>query len=460
MYKLRLYQQNAVDKAVKCFKGKKNGILVLPTGSGKSIIIASIADELGGKTLVFQPTKEILEQNKEKMEAIGYSNVGVYSASMGQKEVGDITFATIGSVVKKKHLFADFDRIIVDECHKVNSKNGMYENFINGLKLPTLGLTATPYRMRNYRDFRTDAYIAESRILTRTRPRIFSKIVHITQIQELFKLNFLCPLDYKWQNSYDSRKIKRTSTGQGFDESALERYNQEQEIVKKIIVLVEKTKQSHCLAFTKFTSESEQVVEALAKKNISCVEISAKTKKKDRERILADFKSGRIKCVVNVGVLTTGFDFPELDCIILGRPTKSVALYYQMVGRGIRIADNKDSCRLYDLCDNVKRFGKVETFEVYDQNGNDMWRLKSSAGDLTGIDVNTGQNLEKVTRPLNKDDDGDVLVPFGKHKGKKITALDEGYLKWCVENFDNSKWKTPFKKELKRREVALCLKGE
>ncbi len=454
MYELRPYQQKAVDEAVKCFTTKKNGILVLPTGSGKSIIIAAVTEQLKGKTLVFQPTKEILEQNKEKMEHIGCWNIGVYSASMGQREVGHITFATIGSVVKKKHLFADFDRIIVDECHKVNSKNGMYENFINGLKLPTLGLTATPYRMRNYRDFRTDEYVAESRILTRTRPRIFSKIVHITQIQELFDLGFLCPLDYEWQNTYDSRKIKRTSTGQGFDESALERYNREQGIVQKLIKLIETTDRHHCLAFTKFTSESEQVVEELAKKGISCVEISAKTKKKDREQILFDFKSGRIKCVVNVGVLTTGFDFPELDCIILGRPTKSVALYYQMVGRGIRIHDDKDSCRLYDLCDNVKRFGKIETFVVYDQNGNDMWRLKSSAGNLTGVDVNTGKSLEKVKKPVEKDEDGDILVPFGKHKGKKLSDLDEGYMKWCVENFNNGPLRTMLEKELKRREVA------
>ena len=453
MYTLRTYQQTAVDKALECFKTKKNGILVLPTGSGKSLIVASIAQQMGGKTIVLQPTKEILEQNKDKMEAFGYHDIGVYSASMGRKDIGNITFATIGSVVKHKHLFADFDRILIDECHKVNSKGGMYESFINGLKLPTLGLTATPYRMRNYRNQFDDSYVAESRILTRTRPRIFNKIVHITQIQELFGLNFLCPLDYEWQNSYDSRRIKGTSTGQGFDETALERYNREQGIVEKLIKLVERTDRKHCLAFTKFTSESERVVEELTKQNISCVEVSAKTKKKDRESIITDFKAGRIKCVVNVGVFTTGFDFPELDCIVLGRPTKSVALYYQMVGRGIRIAEGKDSCRLHDLCDNVKRFGKIETFEIYDQNGNAMWRLKSSAGNLTGIDVNTGKNLEKVA-PKKTDNSGAEIITFGKHAGTKISELDKGYLEWCIENFDNGKWKKLFEKELKRREVA------
>ncbi len=121
-YTLRKYQKSAVDAAINSFKTKKNGILVLPTGSGKSLIVADVVGKMGGRTIVLQPTKEILEQNKGKVEAFGHTNIGVYSASAGRKDVGDVTFATIGSVVRKPELFADFDRIIVDECHGVNSK--------------------------------------------------------------------------------------------------------------------------------------------------------------------------------------------------------------------------------------------------------------------------------------------------------------------------------------------------
>ncbi len=448
-YVLRHYQQVAVDDAIQCFKTKKNGILVLPTGSGKSLIVASIVTSLGGKTIILQPTKEILEQNKDKLEAAGYYDIGVYSASVGRKDIDHVTFATIGSVVRKRELFDQFDRIIVDECHRVNSKGGMYEDFINGLGLPTIGLTATPYRMRNYNHHGTGEHVAESRILTRTRPRIFNKIAHITQVSTLFDAGYLCPLNYGWQNDYDSKKIKSTSTGQGFDDSALQRYNEQQQITKKMIAIVSGTERKHCLAFTKFTSESLKVITGLEDRGIRCAEVSAKTKKRVRERILRDFKDGRIKCVVNVGVLTTGFDFPELDCIVLGRPTKSVSLYYQMVGRGVRIADQKPSCALYDLCDNVKRFGKIETFEVYDQNGNDMWRLRSDRGNLTGVDVATGENLENVkARP------GETIITFGKHKDKKVSEVDTEYLEWCVENFDSGKWKTLFKTELRNRKEA------
>ncbi len=456
MYVLRKYQRKAVDAAKESLTAKKqkNGILVLPTGSGKSIIIATITEELGGKTLILQPTKEILEQNRDKLRAIGCRNIGVYSASMNQKHVGTITLATIGSVVKKGFLFKEFDRIIIDECHKANSKEGIYSKFIDELDLPVLGLTATPYRMRNYRDFRTEMPVAVSTILTRTQPKIFKKIVHVTQIQELFDAGYLCPLDYDYLNTYDSAMIKSTTTGQGFNEESLRRYNKSKSIPAKIVDLVAETDKEHCLVFTQFTTESDIVVDGLRNQDIECVQVSALTKKADREYILSAFKAGRIKCVVNVGVLTTGFDFPELDCIILGRPTKSVALYYQMVGRGIRIHDNKDSCSLIDLCDNVKRFGKIKTFKLFDQNGKGMWRLKSSAGNLTGVNVITGKNLEKISIKAapKLDDDGDECITFGIHNGMKLSKVPLTYIEWCSENMKYAAGKAVCKKELKRRE--------
>ena len=449
-YELRDYQKVATDRAINCLETKKNGILVLPTGSGKSLIIASIVERMGGHTIILQPTKEILEQNKEKMESFVNWDIGVYSASMGQKTIGRITFATIGSVVNQKDLFGHFDRIIIDECHRVNSKGGIYEDFITTLKKSCIGLTATPYRLRSYKHFATGEPTAESRILTRTRPRIFQKISHITQVKALFESKHLCPLNYDWQNNYDSKKIRNNSTGQGFNETALERYNESQQIVEKIIKIASSTRKKHCLVFTKFISESKKVIDGLEREKVSCAEISGKTHRKDRASILTQFRNGNIKCVVNVGVLTTGFDFPELDCIVIGRPTKSVSLYYQMIGRGVRLARNKDNCMLFDLCDNVKRFGKIETFEIYDQNNNGMWRLKSDKGNLTGVDVSTGTNLEKVNN-APKRVDGEIIMPFGKYKDKKLSDVDKGYLEWAIDNFDSGKWKSAFKKELKKR---------
>lgn len=453
-YILRDYQQAAVDAAKECVKAKKNGILVMPTGSGKSLVIASLAKQLGGRIVVLQPSKEILEQNYEKMQNFGFWNIGVFSASCGRKDTGQITFATIGSVISHKELFEKCDLVIVDECHLCNSKEGMYSDFLNHLDLPTIGLSATPYRLRNYNDNQTGDHVAESRILTRTRPRIFDKIVHIAQVKDLFEQGYLCPIEYVCSDDYDSTTIAPNSTGQGYDDDALERYNQAQRIPDRIAGAVVGSDRRHILIFTNFRTESYQVLQKLKASNIPAAEISADSSKDERESLLRRFKSGEIRCVVNVGVLTTGFDFPQLDCIVLGRPTKSVALYYQMVGRGIRTAPDKPSCKLVDLCDNVKRFGRIETFEIYDSNGNKLWRLRSNIGNLTGVDVTTGRDLEGQKFSFSHDEEvgqEDVIVPFGKYKNQPVSQCGSGYLYWAADNMKNPKWKLIFRRELKRR---------
>ena len=126
-FTLRPYQIESVDAGVNYFKSKsnKNAILILPTGSGKSVVIANIIAPLEGKTIILQPSKEILEQNFAKYINNGYK-ASVYSASAGQKRVDQVTFCTIGSIINKKHLFEGLEHIIIDECHLVNAKGGMY----------------------------------------------------------------------------------------------------------------------------------------------------------------------------------------------------------------------------------------------------------------------------------------------------------------------------------------------
>ena len=136
-YILRDYQQQASDSAVTFFNNKTkktNAIMVLPTGSGKSLIIADIASRLDGHTLVFQPSKEILEQNFKKLCSYGILDCSIYSASFNSKEISRITFATIGSVKSQPELFAHFKNIIVDECHLVNPIEGMYKDFFDAVK--------------------------------------------------------------------------------------------------------------------------------------------------------------------------------------------------------------------------------------------------------------------------------------------------------------------------------------
>lgn len=462
MYELRNYQEKAVVAGLEIIKAKGNknrGILVLPTASGKSLVIAEIVNRSQKKTIILQPTKEILEQNLEKLRAFGMADIGIFSASMGEKTIGKITIATIGSIIKHKERFSDFELIIIDECDLVNSKGGQYEDFINTLSLPVIGLTATPYRMRYYNNsFGDGEPVVESRFLTRTRPRIFSTISHITQIPEMFKEGYLCPIQYDAENTYDSLKVRSNSTGQGYVDSALLAYNTQQDIISNVIKTVKESPAKHKLIFMHFREESKEVIEKLSQINIKCEEISGTTKKRDRERILRDFRAGETH-VCNVGVLVAGYDFPELDHIVLARPTKSLRLYSQICGRGLRIAQGKKHCIISDLCDNVKRFGEINSFWISDiSDGIGLWRLKSNKGFLTGVNLITGKDLEERQTSNLKErkqaTSGEILIPFGKHNGTQLCDLDQEYMSWCIENFDKkNKWVKFFKGEIKRRGV-------
>ena len=173
-YQLRDYQQQASDAALAFFlnpKIKHNGLIIIPTGGGKSWCIADIANRLNDNVLIFCPSKEILVQNYEKMQKICPFGCAVYSASVGQKQIAKITFATIGSAINHKEQFSHFKYVIVDEAHLVNPKEGMYRDFLSMLKCKVLGLTATPYRLTS------SSFGAMLKFITRTRPCVFSEVI-------------------------------------------------------------------------------------------------------------------------------------------------------------------------------------------------------------------------------------------------------------------------------------------
>lgn len=457
MFTLRDYQQRAVEAGIELFKGAKDysGVAVLPTGSGKSLVIASVAKELQGNTIVFQPNLEILKQNLAKTEAFGVEDIGIFSASAGRKDIGKITFATIGSIHNKPETWDLFHNIIVDECHLVNAREGMYKKFIEHNGGRVMGLTATPYRLRAYQDMSGERSVV-AQVLTRTRPKVFDKMIHITQIQKLYEEGYLCPIEYQINEAYNHNDIELNSTGMDFDERSLKEYNEKQNVVGVVEDAIKDLDAKHILVFNVFVAEAEQLSEDLRAVGIRAETISAMTPAKDRERIIREFRSGHIKVVTNVGVLTTGFDFPELDCVILARPTQSVALYYQMVGRGIRTAPNKTHVNVIDVCGNVPRFGKIETFQwVAPEGKENLIRLRSNRNYLTGFDVVNNIDLEAKNYSGYNESEGwnSDIVPFGKFKGIHIAKVPNEYLTWFItlEGNRNTRAKELFQKEYTRR---------
>lgn len=368
---LRDYQRQALEKIKFGLTLPGNDLLQLPTGAGKSIVIAELANFLNQNILILQPTKEILEQNKNKLaNYVDESEIGVYSASLNEKVIKKYTFATIGSVYKVPEQFAHFKTVLIDEAHLLNPKDtgSMFGSFLKAIGVTkVVGFTATPYRI--FPTYFTDydgkqgagLYRANAiKILTRVTPFFWSRIIFSINAGDLIEQGYLCPLKYVDKTVIRSDLIPLNKSRTDFD---LEEYDRMvQKIDSEVVVLISEASRSHksVLVFCNSIAQSERLQEYFSDSR----SVSSKTKAKDRDEVIDGFKERKFQIVFNVGVLTTGFDFPELDCIVLLRPTRSVALYYQMLGRGVRKAPGKEFCTVYDWSDSVKRIGRLETIKL------------------------------------------------------------------------------------------------
>lgn len=376
-------------------KPTDRGVLVEPTGSGKSIITATIANELKSGVLVLQPSKELLEQNYAKFVAYG-GQASIFSESMKQKEVGEVTFATIGSIKGRQAEFSHVRYVLIDECHLVPPAkqtgnriiHSMFTEFIYGLQdvqdIRVVGLTATPFRLKKFRDPWTKVPYSQINLLNRMRPLFFNKFLHVTQVKELYEQGFLCPVKYTPLN-WDGSKLVVNTTGADFTEDSMDRALIAEHVIERLPAIVEETIKAgrkYRIVFVASVADAEYLKELVP--DSECV--SSDTKPKERERILTAFKAGEIKTVFNVGVLTIGFDFPALDTIIIARPTMSFALYMQMIGRGIRPHESKTECEVIDMCGNHARFGEIETV-TYSQSseGQKLWELRSGKKLLSNV---------------------------------------------------------------------------
>lgn len=379
----RPYQHEAINTGIAFFHEAKkyNGLQILPTGSGKSVVIANIAAGLDGSTLVFQPSKEILEQNYRKFTSYGY-RAGIYSASAGIKFLDKVTFATIGSVARKHHLFRRFQNIIVDECHLVNSNEGQYADFFKYMShARVLGMTATPYRLASGGEG------AELRFLTRTSPRVFNKVIYYVQNNVLFEDGHLAKLEYFQMDVVDRNRLQMNSSGTDFTDASVRAYYRSIDMPKLTAEYANRllAKRKNLLVFCTLLDEAEKVRDMIS----GAVVVSGETPAGERDKMLKEFQAGRIRCVVNVGVLTTGFDYPELESVLIARSTMSMALYYQIVGRVMRPHPNKESGWVVDMGGNVRLFGKIETMKI-EQDDRGLYYISNEGRQLTNVPFQKG----------------------------------------------------------------------
>lgn len=367
---LRPYQSRAIEQLYAWLSSNTgNPCLVLPTGAGKSHIVAAICKDAvknwpGTRILMLTHSKELIEQNAEKMR-LHWPNapMGIYSASIGKRQLGEpITFAGIQSVAKKAHLLGHQDLVIIDECHLVNHKDeGGYRKLLNELLLTNenmrvIGLTATPFRLGHG--------------LITDKPAIFDDLIEPVTINELIYHGFLCPLRSKLTHSQLSTEGVHKRGGE-YIESELQKAVDIEEkniaIVDEVISLADNRKA--WLFFCAGVEHARHIAEALRFRGITAEVVTGETPKAERAAILKDFKAGKIQALTNANVLTTGFDAPSIDLIAMLRPTMSPGLYVQMAGRGLRIADTKDHCLVLDFAGVVQAHGPITGVNAPEAHG-------------------------------------------------------------------------------------------
>jgi len=399
MYKLREYQKEASDIAIKkLLKTDKPFIIQAATGAGKSLIIADICHRLDEPVLVLQPSKELLEQNYAKIKSYGVDDVAIYSASKNSKEIAKFTYATIGSIYKKPELFQHFKYVIIDECHLVNPKSlkGMYMSFLQAIGCTKVcGLTATPYRLEQkfFKDQGQLVYTSCLKMLNRIHPFFFKSIAYKIETAELIRDGYLSPIRY-FAHDADIETLRVNSTGADYTPESLDSYWSDARLQKlaKVIQHVD-ANHSRNLVFCSSIRQANRAKQILDSFDIDSAVVTGETPKKDREELVQAFRDGKLKHLINVGVFTTGFDVPELDCITLARPTMSLGLYYQMVGRGVRKDPNNPNkiLSVYDLAGCVERLGRVETIRLGKEE--DGWKdlVVSEVGKMTDVPLFTFQ---------------------------------------------------------------------
>jgi len=368
---LRDYQQRTIDQLYDWFNNTPTGnpCLVLPTGSGKSHIVAALCkDALQSwpktKILMLTHVKELIVQNAEKMRLHWKgAPLGIYSAGIGKRQLGEpITFAGIQSVRAKAALLGHIDLVIVDECHLVSHKDeGGYRKLLNDLQainsnLRVVGLTATPYRLGHG--------------LITDKPALFDALIEPVSIEELVYKKHLATLRSKLTAERLDVSGVHKRGGEYIEselQAAVDNQDKNKAVVREVIKLAADRKA--WLFFCAGVKHAQHVCQELIAQGVAAACVTGDTPKAERDRLLTEFKAGRIRALTNANVLTTGFDYPDIDLIAMLRPTMSASLYVQMAGRGMRPKSHTDHCLVLDFAGVVETHGPITNVQPPKKGG-------------------------------------------------------------------------------------------
>lgn len=356
-FTLRPYQQEAVDAAIRYFRQHPQpAVIVLPTGAGKSLVIAELARKARGRVLVLAHVKELVAQNHAKYQALGLP-ADIFSAGLQQKQsLEKVVFGSVQSVARNLDAFdAEFSLVIVDECHRIaDDTDSQYQIIFGFLRqrrpdLKLLGLTATPFRLGKGWIY----HFHYHGMVRGDEQSMFHECIYELPLRYMIKHGYLVEpqrldmpvVHYDFSSLFDNQ--------QGlFSERELDTQLRQQRRVTPAIIrqIIELSEQR--LGVMIFAATVMHAREILGLLPAESALISGETPAKERDETLHAFKQQQLKYLVNVSVLTTGFDAPHVDVIAILRPTESVSLYQQIVGRGLRLYEGKKDCLILDYAGN------------------------------------------------------------------------------------------------------------
>ena len=360
---LRDYQADAVKSFFEYAKTHQypptSPVMELPTGSGKSYVIAEICrilTEAGKRVLVLCRQKELVLQNSACMARLEPTvSVGVFCAGLGRKETDkDVTFATIQSVSKQACELGEVNLIIVDEAQHVPAKvASQYGSLLTEIKeynprCRYLGLTATPYRM--------------SSGLIYGEGQVFDDCCYEVPVKSMLEKGMITKWVIPSVEEVDVSGVK--IRGSDFDEGEMA-----SEFIAKVEsnaaeIIAASSDRHSVLCFATTINHAEKLRDVLGASTGAVTHLlTGKTSAPERAEILEKFKSGAIKYLVNCGVLTTGFDAPNVDVVALCRATQSAGLFYQILGRGMRLNPGKDDFLILDFGGNFDRLGDPQDLD-------------------------------------------------------------------------------------------------
>ncbi len=352
---LRPYQASAVQQLRDNIAiGVKNQLLCVPTGGGKTVIASEIINGAVKKNksiLFLAHRRELIEQCAAKLEDFGIYNYNIImSGDKRNNRDAQVHIASVQTLLKRE--FPDADLIIIDEAHRAAAK-GYRTVVLNYPKASILGLSATPERLDG-----------------KGLDDLFSKIVEVCSVTSLIKDGFLISPDCYGLN-IDEADLKGLRTRRGdYSEDELEEMMDKPKLIGDIVTNWKKHANNKLtVIFACGVKHSKHIVDEFIKAGVSAAHIDGSMSKLERESIIRDWRKGFIRVVSNVNLFTEGFDFPQLECCVLARPTQSVSLYLQMAGRIMRTHEDKSSAIILDHSNNVIKHDPPSIDRIWNLEG-------------------------------------------------------------------------------------------